>query len=371
MGVMMEGKKFFKESGITRIGIGGHYRGKEEGAREDHQARIDEKEVEARIPIIDRAIAEGINHFDATCFNELPMLAQTLVNHKDRDSIFIASQVIGLFEGNEFNAQQAVDYFNRRLDVRLSVVPGHRFDSFAINELDNSDDPVKRKRLIEAMLKRQEEGAFRLLGFTCHNPAFARRMADAHPEFQQIILPYNFHNRAMEEAFGDYTGDAAIVCIKPLVWEIYGIPFCALNNLAGFRRQFGLEPDEHIATKAFRFILDNPLVDSFFCAINTMDELELLIAAERCVLTDDDLKELAAYDRILTADNGIPLFLAALKTDNFRVRWYGASTLSRALAMPFPDLEVNQPGAEQRLVACARELMDAARSRGYGKYIDG
>jgi aryl-alcohol dehydrogenase-like predicted oxidoreductase len=352
---------------ISRIGIGGHYKAIEEGVYESSTAYV-EREVEARVPIVARAIEAGINLFDTTWRNEVVMLAKVLERLGAREQVVVNGMVLGAFTGSKASGETVEDYFNKGLDVRLDIMPGNRFETFMINAIEEGYDAHLCERLLKVMTARKAAGDFKVIGLSCHDPQFARQVLDAFPDFELAMMPYNFRNRKFEEAFTGYTGNAAFIAIKPLVWTEYGIPFCQTNALPGFEKLFGFAPAEDAPTQALRFIRANPQMDAAFCSANSLAELELLIAAGSGPLTVEAQQMLEQYNRILTQDGGIPLFLSGLKSDNLRMNFFGVLHLARALGIQPPRFELNAPGAQAELQDYACQLIGITRERGFGKY---
>lgn len=185
---------------VSRIGLGGHYQAVGEGKFEECFGSFKEA-VEERTGLVERAFRAGITFFDTTWRNEVALLAAVLNNLGIRDRVFINGMVRGAFSGSKANGQTVEDYFNKWLDERLRVIPGHRFDSFMINALEEEFDDLKCERLIKLLEKRQAAGDFSLMGFSSHDPVLARELAEKYPVFQIIMAPYNYRNRKFEQAF--------------------------------------------------------------------------------------------------------------------------------------------------------------------------
>lgn len=353
---------------VSRIGIGGHYKAMEEGSFEARYAYVD-KEVESRVELIKKAIDAGINYFDTTWRNEVKMLGMVLEQLKARERVFVNGMVLGAFAGSKALGEDVEDYFNKWLEDRLETIPGGRFDTFMVNAIEEAFDDTNCERLVKLLEKRRKAGDFEVYGFSCHNPEFARTVADKFPEFQIIMTPYNFRNRGFEKAFEDYNGTASFIAMKPLVWAEYGIPFCAVNNLPNFKQNFGFEPKEDASAKAIKFLRNNPKISTVFCAVNSMEELDLLIKAGEGEFTKEDEDILSKYNELQTIDNGVPLYLSGLKGSNIRKNFHAVTNLSRALGLHSPDFKLNESDTEQKINEYAQSIMKIVKEKGYGKYI--
>jgi len=354
---------------ISRVGIGGHYKGSEEGEFEYNYARVGQEEVRERAQLVEKAVANGITYFDTTWRNEVEMLSRTLQETGLRDKVFVNGMVLGAFVGSAEYGQSVGAYFTKWLDDRLAMMPGHRFDSFMINAIEQGYDTEKCAQLMETLKKRQAMGDIGVIGFSCHNQFIAREIADAFPDFKLIMLPYNYHNRKFEAAFETYTGTAAIVAMKPLVWAQYGVPFVALHDVRDFEKHFNFTPDPAIVEKAISYILAHKSVTTTVCAVNSMEELDALLAAGNRDFTGDDDKILAKYSALQAVENGIPLFIGGTKGRNLRKNKCALESLSEALGIAYPDLRLNEQDAEQQLQSAITNALTAAADQGYEKYI--
>jgi aryl-alcohol dehydrogenase-like predicted oxidoreductase len=353
---------------VSRVGIGGHYKAMEEGRYEDRYAYV-EREVASRTELFARAIQAGINYFDTTWRNEVAMTGAILKQLNVRDQVVVNGMVLGIFSGSKAAGQTVEDYFNRWLDDRLEVMPGGRFDAFMLNAIEEGYNEGECERLMRVLETRRTAGDFRVIGFSSHNAALARQVADRFPEFEAIMLPYNFHNRAFEKAFDGYTGSASFIAMKSQVWLEYGIPFCALNALPDFEQKFNFAPAADASTRALRFICADPRISSVICAVNDLDQVDLLALAGQGAFTEEDQRVLSQYQHAASAADSVPLYLAGLRHDNLRMNYFGAMHLSRVLGIQMPEIPLNQPDSQAQILAYAAGLMELVRQRGYGRYL--
>jgi hypothetical protein len=354
---------------VSCVGLGGHYKAMEEGSFEDRYAYVD-REVAPRTQLVQRALEAGINYFDTTWRNETAMLGAVLKNLGARDQAVVNGMVLGAFTGSKAAGQSVEEYFNHWLDVRLPLLPDGRFDVFMINAIEESYNEAECERLVKVLAQRQAQGDFSVPGFSCHNPFLARQVADRFPEFEVIMLPYNFHNRRFEEAFAGYNGSASFIAMKSQVWLEYGIPFCAINALPAFSQTFGFEPAPDASARAIRFIHTNPLITTVICAVNAPAEVENLILAGSGEFTSADEQLLARYQQAVSLDSSIPLYLGALRHDNLRMNYFGAAHLSRVLGVKMPEIPLNQPDSPDQIRAYAAGLLDQVRAAGCQRYLD-
>lgn len=339
---------------VSPVGIGGHYRAMEEGHYEERTAYI-EQEVALRCRIVERAVERGITYFDTTWKNEAELLGLSLKQTGLRDKVVVNGMVLGSFTGSKANGVTVEAYFEKWLDCRLAFFPGGHFDTFMINAIEEGYNEGECERLVRYLEKRKAAGDFKAFGFSCHDPFLARTIADKFPAFQTVMIAYNFYNRRFEEAFDGsaqaaYSGDAAFISMKPLVWAEYGVPFCALNHLVPFEELFGFESVPDIATSAFRFILGNRRVTTVISAVNTEEEVDRLADAAKGHLSEEEEGRLAAYREAQASYDGIPLFLSAMRGDNLRKNFFGVSHLSRVLGVEMPPIVLNETGAREKII---------------------
>jgi aryl-alcohol dehydrogenase-like predicted oxidoreductase len=354
---------------VSSVGIGGHYKAMEEGSYEERYAYVD-REVAPRSKLIQRALEAGINYFDTTWRNEAALLGTILKQLGARDQAIVNGMVLGAFTGSKAAGQSVEDYFNHWLDERLPLMPDGHYNAFMVNAIEEGYNEAECERLVKVLAARQAQGDFDIPGFSCHDPFLARKVADRFPEFETVMVPYNFHNRRFEEAFASYTGSANIIAMKSLVWLEYGIPFCAINALPNFCENFGFDPAPAASTLAYRFIRSNPQITTVISAINAPEELENLILAGSGAFTSADDQLLRAYHHAISQDECVPLYLGALKYDNLRMNFFGAVNLSRSLGVKMPDIPLNLPDSQEQIHAYAAGLLDRVRASKYQRYLD-
>jgi hypothetical protein len=182
------------------------------------------------------------------------------------------------------------------------------------------------------------------------------------------MLPYNFRNRAFEQAFDGYTGPATFVAMKTLVWAEYGIPFCAPNRLPDLAAVAGFAPDPTVATRALRFVRRDPRIACALAAVNAPDELEAAIAAGTGSFAAEDEAALARYDAFHERDGGIPFFLSGLFADNLRMNFFAVANLCRALGVPMPGVPLNEPDSRARLFELLVPIAEQLTARGMARY---
>lgn len=355
---------------VSVVGIGGHHQQLETGRFEETYGPVREEEVAQRAKLVERAVKNGVTYFDSTWYSEAAMLARTVQETGVRDQIHINGMVLGAFTGSKGFGMADRDYFSRYLDKRLAVMPGHRFDSFMINAIDERYDEERCAGLLELLAERKGAGDIGMIGFSCHNHTLARQIADRFPAFELIMTAYNFVNRSFEKAFEGYEGSASFVAMKPMIWAQYGIPFCSVNFLPDFETKFGMEKDDAIGVKAVRFARAHPLINVALTAVNSEAELDSLLAAGDGENSPEDLAVLGSYRDAVFSDDHVALFLGGLRMDSLRTNLFSLFNLCDLLGIPKDGLSDPERGQSPETVAEYRRMvLEKLKESRYRKYL--
>lgn len=356
---------------VSKVGIGGHYSKMEEGDFEERYAQVTKQEISKRTKLIEKAFEAGITYFDTTWRNEVDMLAESIRPLGIRDKIHINGMVLGAFSGSDATGTTPESYVDKWLDKRLLSLPDSHFNSFMINAIDENYSEQACENLLEHLEKRRQNGDFDMIGFSCHDHQLARQIADQFPQFELIMLAYNFKNRSFEKAFDGYKGNASFVAMKPLIWYEYGIPFCKINELPAAHSLLSQNYDGDIAQKAIRWNLKNPLITTCVCSVNNEDELDSLIKAGNDEFCEKDENLLFRYQQIIESENHLPfLIAAALKSnDNRRSFQFGLTNLCHRLKYPVPEIQLNTDHTDEELLKLQKELINELKKQGFEKYL--
>lgn len=351
---------------ISKVGIGGHYSKMEEGRFETSYAEVGRDEIKKRTKLMEQAFNAGINYFDTTWRNEVDMFSESIRPLGIRDQIHVNGMVLGSFTGSKAAGLSPEAYLDQWLDDRLSVIPGNHFDSFMINAIEEGYDKNLCGELLEHLKKRKQNGDFSMIGFSCHNHLLARQIADTFPEFELIMLAYNYKNRSFEDAFDGYKGNAFFVAMKPLIWYEYGIPFSKINQLPKAERLLNQEKDPHIASKAVAWNLKNSMISTCVCGINSQEELDDLITAGSTEWKEEYELSLKNYRTAIEAKNHLPFLLSACLNgeENRRSFQFGLLNLAKAFNLPIEAIPLNKSDSDERLKKLQIFLLKEAENRG-------
>lgn len=357
---LLAGKK------VSKVGIGGHYSKMEEGRFEASYGEVTREEIKKRTGLMEKAFDAGITYFDTTWRNEVDMFSESIRPLGIRDQIHVNGMVLGTFTGSKAAGLTPVQYLDKWLKERLNALPGNHLDSFMINAIDEGYDQAACEEVLNHLEKRKQAGDFSVIGFSCHDHQLARKIADTFPEFQLIMLAYNYKNRALEKAFDGYEGKASFVAMKPLIWYEYGIPFCKINQLSRAEQLLGQEKDLQIPAKAVSWNLKNPLITTCVCGINSEEELNSLILAGSSDWKEEYELSLEHYREAIEKENHLPFLISACLNgeENRRSFQFGLFNLARALEIPVEEIPLNAPDSDQKLKSLQLFLLEELKKRG-------
>jgi len=357
---------------VSKVGLGGHYKRLEEGVYDNSYALLTKEEMALRREIISRAYEGGINYFDTTWRNESDMLASNLYDLGIKNGIFINGMVLGAFSGSKVLGETPCEYVDRWLNDRLCKLRGYHYNSFMINAIEEDYDGEQCAILVDHLENRRRDGDFDVLGISCHDHFLARRVVDAFPQIKLVMTAYNYKNRTFEEAFKNYVGNASFVAMKPLIWFEYGIPICRVNDLPAANRLLGGSKDHNLPTRSIRWILSRPLINLSICAVNSIEEVDALIASTDGELSDSDCEVLEAYRQAAEKDNHLPFLIAGVlgNPDNSRSMYYGLKSLSDAIGVPMREIRMNVSDTEKQMLDFRDELFTILEEKGLKKYME-
>ncbi len=355
---------------VSEIGLGGHREGAvaNPGALECWARYF--RTPQERAAVVGRTIDSGVTYFDTTHGSEIESLGESLRILNRRDGLFVSAMRVDFFDNLLKDSADVRAYTRREVEARLAESALDHFDQFMLGGLEKAD-PLTHERSImddafDELTRLRREGKFRFLGFSCHDADYAARLLEAFPQFDSVMVPHNFYNRATDGKLADalrQTG-AALIAMKPLVWHIYGVPVTVLRNFARTNGRLDCDPTVDIARMALQFILSDPLVSTIVPAMNSIQAVDENVSASgRGSLTSDEIAHLQAYADAGSADDNLLLALGGLLENDFRVR-VCAIDLGKAdkkLGMDIERIDRTADDAESRAAAAARELIDKAR----------
>ncbi|HEY3323004.1 MAG TPA: aldo/keto reductase [Planctomycetota bacterium] len=351
---------------VSEIGLGGHREGAETGAGLARTARFF-RSAQERARVVGRALDLGVTYFDTTYGCEIASLGESLRILGKRRGLFVSGMRVDFYSNLAATKESPKAYTRREVETRLKEFGFDHLDQFMLGALEGGDPLANGHAALEdtfaelSLLK--QEGKIGLVGFSCHTPDYAARLLNAFPQFDAVMTPYNFTNRAAEGALAaalTRTG-AAWIAMKTHVWRVYGIPVTALRAL---HPADGLQYDRNaaIGRMALQFVLQHPKLVTTVPAANSVAAVEENCAAsDAAALSESDVRQLRVYADAMDAADQIPLAIAGLLTDNVRVRWMAIGHIRHHLKFEAPEIDWVADDAEEQARTVAAGLITKLR----------
>lgn len=362
----MQYRKYGKTGlSVSEIGVGGHREGMETGQGLARTARFF-MAAQERAAIVGHAIDQGVTYFDTTFGAETESLGESLKILGKRDGLFASVMSVDFFN----NLPDDVDvrtYTRSEVECRLGEFGFDYIDQFMMGAMETGD-PLSHPRTIledafDELSKLRDEGKIGCVGFSCHNPDYAARLLEEFPQFDAVMTPYNFVNRASEGNFTEAlkkTGVAWIV-MKPMVWKFYGIPVTSICNLKPIPGRLEFDPTVPIGRMALQFILNNPLVTTIVPAVNSIQAVDQNVQASGMELTDQDVRHLNEYAEAMSAEDFMPLCFSGLLERNGRILGNTFLLARNRLGFEVEQIDWAADNAEERAREVAAELLNDIR----------
>ena len=352
---------------VSEIGLGGHQEGVESGAGIARNARFF-RSAQERARVIGRAIDLGVTYFDTTYGCEIASLGQSLRILGRRDGLFVSGMRVDFFKNRPDDKQDVRAYTRREVEARLSEFGFERLDQFLLGEM-RSGDPLAHPRSIledafDELCRLRGEGKLRFIGFSCHEPDYAARLLGVLPQSDAVMVPYNFANRAAEGALADAIRKtkAALIAMKTLVWQVYGVPVTVVRNLRPVPGRLNFDPAAPIARLAHQWVLSNPLVTTCVPAVNSVEAVEENVAASGGgELSAEEETELQSYADAMIAEDGVLLAIGGLLEGNLRVRSNALAAIRDAFGWPAEEIDWSADDAEARCDDLVQDFLTRLR----------
>lgn len=350
---------------VSEIGMGGHREGVETGQDIGRTARFYLPDQQ-RAAVVGAAIDQGVTYFDTTYGCEIASLGQSLRLLGRREGLFVSGMRVDFFNCWLKEKTDIRVYTRREVECRLKEFGFDRMEQFMMGAMDIGD-PLSHPRGIldeamEELSRLRQEGKIGTVGFSCHDPDYAARLLETHGDFDAVMTPYNFANRAAEGRLAEAlkkTGAAWIV-MKPLVWRCYGLPVTLLRNP---RVSTKIDPAAPIGQLSIRFILDNPLVTTTVPAMNDLAHVrENLGAASRGPLTPSEAAQLQGCLREMDARDGLLAAIGGLQESNLRIRKHAIDVAARCLGLAAPAIDYESPDAPRQAQEAAERILAQLRN---------
>jgi predicted aldo/keto reductase-like oxidoreductase len=238
------------------------------------------KTVEDRVPVLERAVALGMNYVDNNIDAECDLYGEAMVKSHSagRDKWFIGfaswpQKITTEYEQNLTKAGMLKTIDDRLKSYRTDMLDMWRPVGATWGEGQTKMATmlmVSHKTLdlvVEVYETAKKQGKVRFLGISAHNPKVFRRVLNEYPQFSVIIFPYLF----LTKEFG---GDSLLQLAEEKDVGVIGLkPF-------GAGTTFGLKPQQiegridrraHVLVKE---MLQEPRISAIIPGVNVPEQLE-------------------------------------------------------------------------------------------------
>ena len=273
---------------VSEIGLGGHYfyKGKEFMTQE------------LRNEVVAASLESGINFFETTDTpGEDETTGEALRALGARKDVHVTHDFCDIRRG-EWSREKAIQESNRSIETGLKNFHTDYLDIWRPSARQTGGTSLEViEWVLEAGVKAKKEGKIRYLGLSCHNPKWLIQSIHAYPEFDMVIIPYNFLFRQAEKELFEIVAkkNLGMMTIKPFLAESL------------FKREVPQWAEEHdeespqfegeykertqgsgtsrLAVKALQFILSRPQITVVVPGMSTRDEVRNNVQAARSKLT--------------------------------------------------------------------------------------
>ena len=197
---------------VSEIGLGGHYfyKGKEFMTQE------------LRNEVVAASLESGINFFETTDTpGEDETTGEALRALGARKDVHVTHDFCDIRRG-EWSREKAIQESNRSIETGLKNFHTDYLDIWRPSARQTGGTSLEViEWVLEAGVKAKKEGKIRYLGLSCHNPKWLIQSIHAYPEFDMVIIPYNFLFRQAEKELFEIVAkkNLGMMTIKPFLAE--------------------------------------------------------------------------------------------------------------------------------------------------------
>lgn len=257
----------------------------------DGKWHIDEEKA---IPMLHRAMEQGVNYFDTAPFycNSNSEITVGRAFHDRREKVMLSTKIP---VGDE--VKETADY-RRWLERSLRRMDTDYIDYYHFWGINKKcfDEKILGLGLLEEAARAKEEGLIRHISFSFHDdPKYIREIIDASRArgvpMETMLVQYNILDRANEEmiAYAASLG-MGVVAMGPVGGGRLAAPTDLYARLTG-------KPSIATYELAFRFVLGNPGIS---CALSGMQNLDMVDQNVK-IADDDALLNKSEWEQLGTA----------------------------------------------------------------------
>ena len=220
---------------------------------------------EKTIPMLQKAVEEGVNYFDTAYFyhngESQIVLGKAMKNIRDKVMIATKQPLDRVHETSDYR---------KVLETQLKALDTSYIDFYHFHGINKGamDGKIKPLGLMKEARKAIDEGLIKHMSFSFHGNAKDMRYIIEQGEiFSSVLLQYNLFDRSNEEAIA-YLADKGVgtVVMGPVAGGRLAAPSELADRLLGDR-------NPETAELALRFVLGNPNVN---CACSGMGSMKML-----------------------------------------------------------------------------------------------
>jgi aryl-alcohol dehydrogenase-like predicted oxidoreductase len=280
---------------VSELGFGGHeYRrplpttlGQWDNI--DHEEFMKKQPV--RIKLIERAVEQGINYFDATQPVEAKSLGISLKEIGVREDVYVALMILRplkQLEGEPRNKWKQI--IIKDVEKKLDLLQSSYTDILTVHMPEISYSSERLKATIDALKELKEDGRIRWIASSSHEPRFLAELIKTFNCFDSVMVRYNYYMQEARDLIFPLCEELEIgvAVMKPIAWPYYGVPFIRFGQYE--KNDDFLTPVQ----QSIKWILNSEEVSTIVPGMNDRNELDENIEAIELDESYDE-KVLARY----------------------------------------------------------------------------
>jgi aryl-alcohol dehydrogenase-like predicted oxidoreductase len=311
---------------VSELGVGGHEYRRPLPTTLRRWGEIDLPVFMAKQPkrnkFIGKAIASGVNYFDATQPEEAKSLGIALKESRSREDVYVALMILEPL--NQLVGKPPGDW--RRIiaedvEKKLRLLQSSYTDILTVHTPEVGYSRERLVATIESLNEFKDEGKIGWIAASSHEPGFLAELIRAYDCFDSVMVRYNYFRQDARESLFPLckAREVGVVVMKPLSWPYYGIPFTF------FRPDDELESCKPAQT-SLRWILESMEVSTVVAGMNDEEELEENIEA---VERDGEIDEgiLNRYLEVATGSGAKETLEKMLNDPSIDIRYFAQNAL--------------------------------------------
>jgi aryl-alcohol dehydrogenase-like predicted oxidoreductase len=274
---------------VSELGFGGHEYRRPLPTTLGRWGEIDLREFTKKQPkrneLIEKAIALGINYFDATQPEEAKSLGIALKEAGVREDVYVALMILTPLK--KIAGKPRGDWKRiiiEDVEEKLELLQSSHTDILHVHMPEIGYSRERFAETIEVLRGLKEEGSIGWIAASSHKPRFLAELIRTYDCFDSVMVRYNYQLQEAREVLFPLCKALGIgvVVMKPIVWPYYGIPFTCFGPM---EKEAGPYTPVQIS---IRWILNSREVSTVVPGMNDHKELEENVEA---IERDGDINE--------------------------------------------------------------------------------